>query len=80
VLGILQALVLPIVCNICLVRNDGPVCKDWNIGNALSNEMRKELEQIGGEIVRKCQGLSLAVKAMGGILRGHIEVSKWREF
>jgi hypothetical protein len=50
-----------------------------NIGNTLANETWKELEEIGGEIVRKCQGLPLAVKVMGGILRGHTDVSKWRQ-
>jgi Leucine-rich repeat (LRR) protein len=50
-----------------------------NIGTTLSNEKQKELEEIGIEIVRKCQGLPLAVKAMGGLLRGHVNVSKWQQ-
>jgi Leucine-rich repeat (LRR) protein len=49
-----------------------------NIGTTLSSEKREELEEIGREIVRKCQGLPLAVKAMGSILRSHIDdVNKW---
>jgi hypothetical protein len=50
-----------------------------NIGNTLANEKRKEFEEIGGEIVRKCQGFPLAMKAMGGILHDCIDVSKWRQ-
>jgi hypothetical protein len=48
------------------------------LGTTLSSETRKNLEDIGEEIVRKCQGLPLAVKAMGGLLRNHVDVSKWQ--
>jgi hypothetical protein len=49
-----------------------------NIGTTLSSEKREELEEIGREIVRKCQGLPLVVKAMGSILHSHIDdVNKW---
>lgn len=50
-----------------------------NIANVPSGT-REEMEEIGREIVRKCKGLPLAVKAMGGLLRGHkADVSKWRQ-
>ncbi|XVF56731.1 hypothetical protein PTKIN_Ptkin06aG0143800 [Pterospermum kingtungense] len=39
----------------------------------------EELEKIGGEIVKKCNGLPLAVKAMGGLLRGNVDVNKWKK-
>jgi hypothetical protein len=48
-------------------------------GNTLANEKQKEFEEIGGKIVRKCQGFPLAMKAMGGILHDCIDVSKWRQ-
>lgn len=47
-------------------------------GNNLPNETRRELEEIGRGIVRKCQFLPLAVKVMAGLLRGNVNVEKWR--
>ena len=37
-----------------------------------------ELEQIGRDIVSKCHGLPLAVKAMACVLRGNVDVKKWK--
>ncbi|XP_048318710.2 putative disease resistance protein RGA3 [Ziziphus jujuba] len=39
---------------------------------------RKELEVYGKEIVRKCKGLPLAVKQMGGLQRGVTDVQEWK--
>ncbi|KAL6981549.1 hypothetical protein U1Q18_023176 [Sarracenia purpurea var. burkii] len=39
---------------------------------------RSELEEIGREIVKKCNGLPLAVKAMGGLLAGDNDLKLWK--
>nr|XP_023897230.1 putative disease resistance protein RGA3 [Quercus suber] len=49
-------------------------------GESLSSQRRKVLEDIGRQIVRKCKGLPLAAKAMGGPLRGCVDdVKKWQK-
>lgn len=37
-----------------------------------------DLEEIGREIIRRCNFLPLAVKAMAGLLRGNNDVSQWQ--
>ncbi|KAL5715247.1 hypothetical protein ACHQM5_017092 [Ranunculus cassubicifolius] len=46
-------------------------------GNS-TGRWNSDLENIGREIVRKCEYLPLAVKAMGGLLRGNNDVQKWQ--
>ncbi|XVF56725.1 hypothetical protein PTKIN_Ptkin06aG0143200 [Pterospermum kingtungense] len=50
--------------------------KDSNI---LDGGIKKELEDIGREIVSKCGGMPLAVKVMGGLLCCNVNVNKWRQ-
>ncbi|KAJ9158620.1 hypothetical protein P3X46_024185 [Hevea brasiliensis] len=38
-----------------------------------------EFEEIGKEIVKRCQGLPLAAKALGGLLRGNSNRNVWEE-
>lgn len=48
-------------------------------GNFSSRMQQKKLEDIGREIVGKCKGLPLAVKAIAGFLRKYDHVNKWRK-
>ncbi|CAL5380767.1 unnamed protein product [Camellia sinensis] len=47
--------------------------------NIFAHDVRSRLEDIGREIVRKCDRLPLAIKAMGGLLCGNNDVNKWKK-
>ncbi|XP_027334460.1 putative disease resistance protein RGA1 [Abrus precatorius] len=42
-----------------------------------SKEVNQPLESMGKEIARKCKGVPLAVKTLGGLLRGQTEEREW---
>ncbi|KAJ9185682.1 hypothetical protein P3X46_005282 [Hevea brasiliensis] len=45
----------------------------------MSSLVQEQLEDVGKKIVRRCDGLPLAVKAMRNLLRGNVEKSKWQK-
>ncbi|XP_027337066.1 putative disease resistance protein RGA3 [Abrus precatorius] len=50
-----------------------------NIAFEDDSKMNQNLESIGKEIAKKCKGVPLAVRALGGLLRGQNEQSEWEK-
>ncbi|XVF83161.1 hypothetical protein PTKIN_Ptkin16aG0111500 [Pterospermum kingtungense] len=44
-----------------------------------SPDMRPDLKGIGEEIVKRCKGLPLAAKALGGLLRCQLDADEWKK-
>ena len=56
----------------------------WSLFRKLAFEngdssARPQLEAIGKKIVDKCQGLPLAIKAMGSLLHSEVDARKWED-
>ncbi|PON33385.1 NB-ARC domain, LRR domain containing protein, partial [Parasponia andersonii] len=49
-----------------------------HVFNNVGIDAQSELIEIGKQIVRKCKGLPLAVKAMAGLLRSTLNPNEWR--
>ncbi|XP_077217065.1 putative disease resistance protein RGA3 [Tasmannia lanceolata] len=57
----------------CLDEDDS-----WSLFRGESSVVSPNLVAIGKEIVKKCNGLPLAIEALGGLLRSNTDEKKWR--
>lgn len=66
----------------CLDYLEDDVCLSLFAQHALGTdnfEAHPHLEEFGKEIVRRCKGLPLAVKSLGGLLRGKLCRDEWED-
>ncbi|GKV46900.1 hypothetical protein SLEP1_g53859 [Rubroshorea leprosula] len=66
------------VCHLSLLEDDACLSLFAQISLGAENfDEYPNLKRVGGKIVEKCKRLPLAIKALGGLLRGKADLAEW---